>query len=107
MNDLINATRRHPDRLGHMILAYLHRLQKILKQNFPRMDRRKVTLRHHLTSMIVNNFYVIGVTVTPHKAHAPLIVHTDAMLSLAVVGQGLESIARRDTKGCMLCWRGT
>jgi hypothetical protein len=97
MDNLINATRRHPDRLGQMVLADLHRLQKILQQNLPRMDRRKLALGHHLTSVIVHNFHAIGVTVTPHKAHAPLIVHTDAMLSLAITGQRLKSIAGRHT----------
>jgi hypothetical protein len=74
MDNLVNTTRRHPDRLGQMVLADLHWLQKILKQNLPRMDRRKVALGHHLTSVIVNNFHVIRITVTPHKTHTPLIV---------------------------------
>src|SRR2546426_12321521 len=38
MDNLVNATRRHSDRLGQMVLADLHWLQKILKQNLPRMD---------------------------------------------------------------------
>jgi hypothetical protein len=99
MDNLINATRWHPDRLGQMVLADLHRLQEILKQDLPRMNRWKVTLGHHLTSVIVHNFHVIGVTVTPHKAHAPLIVHTDALLHLAIMGQRLESITRRHAYG--------
>jgi hypothetical protein len=49
--------------------------------------------------MIVDNLHVIGVTVTPHKTDAPLLVHTDAVLSLAIVRQGLESIARRHAQG--------
>jgi hypothetical protein len=94
MDNLINATRRYPDRLRQMVLADLHRLQKILKQDLPRMDRRKVALCHLLPSVIVNNFYIIGITVTPDKADAPLIVHPYAMLSLAIMGQRLKSIAR-------------
>jgi len=94
MDNLINATRRYPDRLRQMVLADLHRLQKILKQEFPRMDRRKVALRHLFPSVKVNNFYIIGITVTPDKADAPLIVHTNAILSLAIMGQRLKSIAR-------------
>jgi len=59
------------------------------------MDGRKVALGHRLTSVIVNNFHVVGVTVTPHKAHTPLIVHPNTMLALAIVGQRLKTIARR------------
>jgi hypothetical protein len=94
MDNLVNTTRRHPDRLGQIVLAELHWLQKILKQNLPRMDRRKVSLGHHFTSVIVNDFYLIRVTVTPHKTHAPLIVHPNTMLSLAIMGQRFESVAR-------------
>jgi hypothetical protein len=95
MDNLINATWRHPDCLGQRVLANLHRLQEILQQDLPRMNRWEVTLAHHLTSVIVRNFHVIGVTVTPHKADAPLVVHPETMLSLAIMGQRLKSIARR------------
>jgi hypothetical protein len=47
--------------------------------------KRKVALDHRLTSVIVNNFHVVGVTVTPHKAHTPLIVHPNTMLSLVAL----------------------
>src|SRR5262245_54286808 len=67
MDNLVNATRRYPDRLSQMVLADLHGLQKILKQNLARMDRRKVALGHHLTSVIVNDFHIIRVTVRPRK----------------------------------------
>jgi hypothetical protein len=95
MDNLVNTTRRDPDRLGQIVLAELHWLQKILKQNLPRMDRRKVSLGHHFTSVIVNNFHVIRITVTPHKAYAPLIIHPYTMLSLTAMGQRFESVARR------------
>jgi hypothetical protein len=94
MDNLVNAPRRHPDRLGQVVLADLHWLQKILKQNLPRRDRRKVALGHHFTSVIINNFHVIRITVTPDKTHAPLIVYPNTMLSLAIMGQRFESVAR-------------
>jgi hypothetical protein len=68
MDNLINPTGRHMDRLSQMVLADLHRFQEILQQDLPRVNGWKVTLGHHLTSMIVHNFHVIGITVTPHKA---------------------------------------
>src|SRR5262249_51658121 len=46
MDNLVNATRRHHDGLGQIVLADLHWLQKILEQNLPRMDRRKGALCH-------------------------------------------------------------
>src|SRR4030095_11784385 len=106
MDNLVNATRRHPDRLGQMVLTDLHWLQKIIKQNLPRMDRRKVALGHHLTSVIVNNFYVIRVTVTPHKTHTPLIVHPNTMLSLAIMGpRCIVSPCRATARS--RCWRAS
>ena len=85
MDHLIHATRRHPNCLGQTALTDLHWLQKILQENFPRMDWRKVALGHRLTSVRVNNFHVVGVTVTPNKAHTPLIVHPNTILSLVAL----------------------
>jgi hypothetical protein len=62
MDNLINATRRYSDRLGQMVLAHLHGIQKILKQNLPRMDGRKVAIAHRLPSVIANNFHLTSVT---------------------------------------------
>ena len=63
------------------------------------MDWRKVALGHRLTSVLGNNFHVVGVTVTPNKAHTPLIVHPNTMLSLAIMGQRFESVARGHAYG--------
>ena len=38
-----------------------------------------------------------GIGITPHKAHTPLIVHTDAMLPLSIMAQCFEPVAWRDT----------
>jgi 6-phosphogluconolactonase len=52
VDNLIDATRRHADCLSHMVLTDLHRFEKIFKQNLTRVDWRKVTLGHGLTSQV-------------------------------------------------------
>ena len=62
------------------------------------MDWRKITLGHCFSSVVINNLDVKGVIVAPHKAHTPLIVHTNAMLPLSIMGQRFEPVARRYTQ---------
>jgi len=45
--------------------------------------------------VVVHNFHVQGVTATPDKTDAPLIVDTDAVLSMAIPTQGFQMIPRR------------
>jgi hypothetical protein len=46
--------------------------------------------------MVVRHLDVEGVTVTPGKADAPLIVDSDAVLPPALASEFLKSVARRD-----------
>jgi hypothetical protein len=48
--------------------------------------------------MIVSDFHVIRVTSAPDKAHAPLIVDTDAVLTAAVSAQLFKAISGRRAK---------
>jgi hypothetical protein len=46
--------------------------------------------------VIVDNFDVIGVAVSPRKTDSPLIVDSDAVLAATVPAQFLQPVARRD-----------
>src|SRR5712692_6313006 len=56
---------------------------------------RANNLRHCFSFlMIVGNFHVVGVPVPPHKANAPLVIDSDAVLPLPVTVQRLQPVAR-------------
>lgn len=42
--------------------------------------------------MIIHNLDLIGIPVSPDKAHTPLIVDPDAVLAFAIAFQGFETI---------------
>jgi hypothetical protein len=48
--------------------------------------------------MIVNDFDVGGALIRPHKAHTPLVVDTNRVLSGAVAFQQFEPVAGRGSK---------
>ena len=45
--------------------------------------------------MIIHDFYVIGISVSPNKADSPLVIDTDAVLAPAVAFQGFQMIVGR------------
>lgn len=59
------------------------------------MDWWKVAFVHGFTSMIINDLDIKGIIITPDKAHAPLVVHSNAMLPLPVMAQCFEPVAGR------------
>jgi len=48
--------------------------------------------------VVVDNLYVIGVSISPDEADSPLIVYSYAMLPLPVGGQSFKSIPWRNTE---------
>jgi hypothetical protein len=53
--------------------------------------------------MVVDNLYLIGVSVSPDEADSPLVVYPYAVLPLALAGQSFKPIPRRDTKVLNRC----
>jgi hypothetical protein len=49
--------------------------------------------------MVVNNFDIEGITAFPGKANSPLLIDTDAVLSLPFALQFLKMVCRRDSQG--------
>lgn len=48
--------------------------------------------------MIIDNLYVVGISISPFEADAPLIVDSDAVLSFAIPFQWLQAIAGEGTE---------
>jgi hypothetical protein len=48
--------------------------------------------------VVVDDFNVIGVAVSPKKADPPLIVNPNTILSFAISGKALEAVAGWDSK---------
>lgn len=49
--------------------------------------------------MIVDDLDVIGIIVSPHETHTPLIVNANAMLSFSIMGQRFKSVSTWYSKG--------
>lgn len=48
--------------------------------------------------VVIDNLYVVSVTIRPAKANPPLVIHANAVLALAIPLEFLKSIAARNTK---------
>lgn len=53
--------------------------------------------------MVIGDLHIVGIAVCPAEADPPLIVHTNAPLTIPITGKLLQPVARRDAqevKGC-------
>ena len=96
VHDFIDSTRGDAQIIAKLILADSQRLQKFLIEDFARVYWRDPT--HDSPLVVVDNLYVIGVSVSPDEADSPLVVYPYTVLSLPLAGQSFESIPRRNTK---------
>lgn len=48
--------------------------------------------------MVVNDFYTLRMALSPFEADSPLVIYTDAVLSLSPACKTLQSIRRRHTQ---------
>jgi hypothetical protein len=46
-------------------------------------------------SVVIHDFHVVGVALAPHEAHAPALIHADAVLPGAVGAKRLEAVPWR------------
>jgi hypothetical protein len=80
---------------GESIDADVHWLHELLEKNLSGMDRVKQFLvRHKSSLMIVDDLDVVSVAIFPNEANAPLIINSNAMLTLAFASQRFQAIAR-------------
>jgi len=45
--------------------------------------------------MIIRDFDIVGIAISPHKANSPLIVDANAVLALAIASQRFQAVAWR------------
>jgi hypothetical protein len=96
VHDFVDSTWGNAQIIAKLILADAQRFEKLFIENFARMHWRDFA--HDSPLMVVNDLYVIGVSVSPDEADPPLVVYPYAVLPLPLAGQCLESIPRRNTK---------
>jgi hypothetical protein len=48
--------------------------------------------------MIVYDFYVVSITVPPHETNSPLLIDSNAVLSIAITPQRLKAVSRRHSQ---------
>lgn len=94
--NLVDPSRGDMNVFGKAILADTQRIQKLFKQNFPRMHRRQFIVHSHHSLMIIDYFDVVRMTVIPAKADAPLLVDPDTVLPPPTSCESLQSIPRRN-----------
>jgi hypothetical protein len=49
-------------------------------------------------SVVINNFDLVGVSIAPHETDPPLIVDANAVLSLSISIQRLQTVTRRSSQ---------
>ncbi|HUB85557.1 MAG TPA: hypothetical protein VL971_07665, partial [Rhizomicrobium sp.] len=94
IDDRVDAVGRHANRFGQPVLAHPDLIEKFRPQNFSRMRISK-RLHRTLHSMIVYNFHIDRFAGVPSETNSPLIVDTDAVLSLSPAAQRFQPVARR------------
>ena len=98
VHDLVDAARGHRNILREAVLRDTERLKKVGVQYFAGVNRGQFSRGHGVSSVVVNDRDVMRVSVAPDKAHAPLVVDTDAVLAGSIAAQLLQAIARRDAE---------
>ncbi|HXG69389.1 MAG TPA: hypothetical protein VNJ04_02110 [Gemmatimonadaceae bacterium] len=95
MNNLVNPSRGDTDVLGDSILRNPHWLEEVVKQNVARVNRRELSSSHNKVLVIVYDLDIMGVTISPFEAHAPLIIDPNAVLTATSSFELLQPIAWR------------
>ena len=96
-NNFMNTPRRDSNGLCQCRLTNTQRLQPVFQQYFARMNQRNLSC-HIFSSMIINNFDMIGIAVFPTKTNAPLVVNTNTVLSGTIPLQRLQPVSWRHTQ---------
>lgn len=78
------------------VLSNAHGFQPVLQQDFTRMDEGYFT--HHcsaLHSVVIHNLDLPSMAIEPYKAHSPLVVDANTVLSRPISRKRFQAIARR------------
>jgi hypothetical protein len=85
----LDSSPRHPAMPSHRIGRQIQRDKELFPQDFARMYRGIGPDHCSFSSMIISDFHVIGTTIRPDEANAPLVVDPNTMLAGSVALQRL------------------
>jgi hypothetical protein len=100
MYDLVDSSRRHTNVLGETVLSNSHRFKELRLQDFPRMNRFHLCYAHQVLLVVIHYLHVVRITCLPAEAYPPLIINPDAVLSIPIVLELLQSIPGRNREIC-------
>ena len=93
VNDLVDAPGRNGQRLRQSVLADPERPQELFLQDLPGETADSLRPRPLADGLVVvDDLDILCVTFLPAKAHPPLIVDANTVLSCSIPGQLLEAI---------------
>jgi hypothetical protein len=102
-DDLPKARLGEPCFFGEPVRRYSHRPKKLFLKHFAGMNVLQMFHSfHYLRSVIVGYLDVMGASVSPLKANAPLLIDTNTPLSFSVAFQALKSVIGRNVQ-CFQC----
>src|SRR5215472_368850 len=91
-DDRLDAGDRDAEVLGEPVSADPERFHKLFPKLFAGMNRRQIA--HAKTSVVVDDLNLVGVALVPHETDPPPVIDANAVLTLPVTTQCLQSIAR-------------
>jgi hypothetical protein len=94
-HDLVDPAWRDANVFGKPVLANAQRTQELFQEYLARMDRSQLLSRHVDASVVVRKLNLASVAVFPVEADSPLVVHANAVLTLAIAAQLFKAIPRR------------
>lgn len=98
VHDLIDPPRWNAYVPGQSILRDPEPLEKIDAQYLAWVNRTQLSALHAHSSVVVDYLDVVGVSILPTEADAPLLVDTNAVLASSLAFQLLKAIARWDSE---------
>jgi hypothetical protein len=76
--------------------AEAQRFHELFQQNLAGMNRvKQFVSRHRHTSVVINDFDLVGITMPPDEANPPFVIDANAMLPVAVAFQCFQPVSRR------------
>jgi len=97
MDNLIDSTWWHTDVLRESVLSSPERLQKLLFENLPRVNRRMGMANHHSLLPSDSRKSPLRMRRLP-KADPPLVVHSDTVLARTICSEALEAVPWRNAE---------
>jgi hypothetical protein len=93
VHDLIDATRVDTDSLRKRVLANTEGFHPVFEQDDSGMYKGYISFHDYSPSVVIDDFNVPRMAVSPDEAYAPLVVDANAVLPFAVMLQSLKAVS--------------